>query len=88
MSQGSDHVEDASYHDVCFALALGGYMAQFADFVGYEPEEASDTGTHHHVGISSTAQAPKVLATENEYEEQSLMGVSGQSALNQDWLSN
>lgn len=84
MSWGSDHIEDASYHNVCSAPTLSCYMAQFSNFVGYEPEEAADIGMQHHVGMSNMAQAPKVLATENESVEQPLVGTSQQSAQSHD----
>lgn len=69
MSQGSDHIEDAFGCYACYAPAFSGYTSQFVDLSEFEPEEAANTRTQHHVGMSSMAQAPKVLATENKYEE-------------------
>lgn len=55
MSYGSNRVEDVSYHNVCSAPALGGYVAQFTDFVEFEPEEVVDTGMQRHRGMRSMA---------------------------------
>ena len=53
MIQGYGHAEDTFCHNVCFAPAICGYMARFADFSGFEPEEAADTGVHHHYGMNN-----------------------------------